>query len=70
MAGHFQPPVGLFHQNTDLGSLKLIESAMDFVKSIGIVILLVAVESTEDCTYQSGRQINVGFGFKDSKLRV
>ena len=41
---------------------------MDLVKAVGIVVLMVVVESTDDYTYQSGRQINVGFGFKDSKL--
>ena len=69
-AVHFQPPVVLLLQSIGVGYLKLIEINMELISTIGIVILLVAVESTEDYTYQSGRQIDVGFGFKNSKLRL
>ena len=69
-AVHFQPPVVLLLQSIAVGYLKLIEINMELISTIGIVILLVAVESTEDYTYQSGRQIDVGFGFKNSKLRL
>ena len=69
-AVHFQPPVVLLLQSIVVGYLKLIEINMELISTIVIVILLVAVESTEDYTYQSGRQIDVGFGFKNSKLRL
>ena len=39
------------------------------IKILGLFAVVVSVFGAEDYTYQSGRQIDIGIGFKNSKSK-